>query len=572
MVDLNEGAASASGISWMDGDGPWISCPICSVESSTHKVLKAPFAASAQQAFGDVVLFRCDACGGGVFDLSEAANYAASPPGGPAALAFYLQQGAGLHGIARNLLRLRRPAGSTLLEIGCGFGFGLDFAQRALGWDVSGYDPSPFALKGRELLSLPIESRIFTPADDLNRRFDVVFASELLEHVPEPRQLVATLRGVLQQGGVLALTTPDMASVRPDMSPGALTPLLSAGYHMTLQTEESLGALLHSVGFAHVEVERCGPSLLARASDAPLAIDGDADVDGRLFRAYLDAAMARTLTGSDLWLGFAARAYRWMVAAGDFRGADRVWASLAHACTERFGFLPGAGVRPAAGSTLEALVDAEPLCLGGILLARAYHRLGLGASRSEVEMVFLAAQDASTRLRTALNAIGTDDGDAEDIYWTAGAEAALCAAEQGRTEALDRFLRLGTSPTGGAASTESFRRRLFTSLVNAANFDAALSIADTVAPGLEQRALEPSPLRDDEADALYCAATLELQRKGGDAGLALRRLTVLRRNCIGGSLPRDVSRVSWRLLVPVMRASALARRKLQLTASGNDRS
>ena len=55
---------------------------------------------------------------------------------------FYVQQGAGIWLITRPLAQLRNaPASSCYMEVGCGFGFGLDYAIRTKGWDGRGIDP-----------------------------------------------------------------------------------------------------------------------------------------------------------------------------------------------------------------------------------------------------------------------------------------------------------------------------------------------------------------------------------------------------------------------------------------------
>src|SRR5437660_997768 len=59
------------------------------------------------------------------------------------ALKFYLEQGAGLDTLVLPAFIAGRRPGRRYIEIGCGFGFGLDFAHRALGFEARGIDPSP---------------------------------------------------------------------------------------------------------------------------------------------------------------------------------------------------------------------------------------------------------------------------------------------------------------------------------------------------------------------------------------------------------------------------------------------
>jgi len=78
----------------------------------------------------------------------------------------------------------------------------------------------------------------------LSGQFDVVMASEVIEHVPSPPAFVRTLSTALRDGGTLVLTTPDVEAVGPDTPHGLLAPLLSIGYHLVLQSKRSLEAVV----------------------------------------------------------------------------------------------------------------------------------------------------------------------------------------------------------------------------------------------------------------------------------------------------------------------------------------
>ncbi|WP_428485179.1 methyltransferase domain-containing protein [Rhodopila sp.] len=527
-------------------------CPNCGNVESKQFILRAPWP-HATTADGRVGLLRCPACGCGFVYPAKTADYAAEQADGGSGLAFYLQQGAGLSGIASNVAALDRPAGTRLLEVGCGFGFGLDFARRALGWNVVGLDPSPFAAAGRACLDLPIESRYLVIDDPaLGDRFDVVMASEVIEHVASPPAFARTLRSALRDGGSLVLTTPDVEAVSPATPRGILVPLLSIGYHLVLQSASSLAGILHDAGFVDVDVRRVGGGqLIAQCRRGPLPqgsfatmtnYPGAANPGFRdQYRRYLRDAAEAADTDSDLWFGLTARTYREAVNAADRPAADALWMAFSTACRRRFGSHPEAAtnsVADTAAESLDSLVVREPLCLGPVLLHRAFHRLLAGERRSAVGDVLQRAADACDRLRRSLQRIGSDDGDAEDVGWVAGAEALLCAAEGGAKNLPERFDALGASPADAIARrdgqplrTEQYRRRIFVSLINAAQLDEADRLADVV-QAVEARATVPGILlADDELDALFCAAVRELQRREGGAARALDLLRQLRAAC-----------------------------------------
>ncbi len=237
---------------WVDQRAPepdrQVICPNCQSAIPVRRVLVA-----ATPAGREATLLACAACGARFFENADAGAYEAQPPGASAALAFYLQQGADMGGIAMRLIGLERPPGTRYLEIGCGFGLGLDIARRALGWDVKGIDPSPFAGAGRSELNLPIELRYFDAnAESAAAQFDVVHASEFLEHVPAPLDALRAMKRVLRAGGTLLLTTPAAEMIDPKTSDGVLIPLLSVGWHLVIQTADSLAMLLSRVGFDNV--------------------------------------------------------------------------------------------------------------------------------------------------------------------------------------------------------------------------------------------------------------------------------------------------------------------------------
>lgn len=473
-------------------------------------------------------LLSCSACTATHFDPLPQPDYGDQPAGGPEALAFYLQQGAGIWSIAANVLPLDLPGPRRMLEIGCGFGFGLDVARRMRGWEVQGFDPSPLAAAGAAQLGLPIANRYFTAEQGEIAAYDAVACSEVIEHLFRPVEILRLLRSALRPGGVLVLTTPNAGAITPEMTPGILVPLLSVGFHTIIHTAASLAQALRAAGFAHVSVEDRGPSLLAHASDAGTPWRLPNAADRAAYRAYLEATAAAVPEGCDLRLGLLVRAYRDSVAAGDLGAADRLGPLVRAEVTGRFGHAPEAV--PVGGPvTLEVLARQQPLSLGPLLHAQAMHQRLRGATAAEVHEMLGRAAAACDRLRGALALIGTDDGDAEDIAWVARSEQLLASAEAGLAAGPGRLDTLGPAPGDAAISRERtamLRRRCFATLVNAGSLEEAREFRD-VAEAAAARAADGAALRDDEIDCLYTGAILAINDPPGDAEAALKlaRLT-----------------------------------------------
>jgi SAM-dependent methyltransferase len=158
-----------------------------------------------------------------------------------------------LREFVRSLGRVERA-----LDIGCGDGrltAELDAAH------LTAADVSPMALERArrrlpEATLVELEPDSPLPLDDGS--FDLVLATETLEHVRDVQLFLSEARRVLRPGGLLAITTP--ASPPLARPPHPLSP------HLRLFTRRSLGELLGALGFDVQTLRRSRRTLLARAT------------------------------------------------------------------------------------------------------------------------------------------------------------------------------------------------------------------------------------------------------------------------------------------------------------------
>ena len=527
-------------------------CPTCLVEGKKTVLVSVSWKPGEDPA-SSIRVLRCPECTACLSDNQSPPDYTQPTLIEAGRVPFYLQQGAGLALITRPLACIDRPPGSRYLEVGCGFGFGIDFATHAKGWRASGIDPAPLSALGRELLGADIALRYLIGQDAAAYECDVIMSSETLEHVRSPRDFVRVLRWALKPGGVLVLTTPNADAVRPETPEGALVPLLSPGLHLTLHTEASLRFLLSDAGFRNVEVERDAHALLAFASDGKLPLMRDQRRIRAVYRDYLERRAA-TSVDSDLFLGFAGRGLLEAVNDSDDAQAMRIFAPLAQVCHERFGFeLDGPMIPDAAWrANLEELSRLMPLNLTVLMYARAMLSLRSGDA-ARAERCLRVCNQAAAIMRRALSDIAIADGLTEDIGWAAAAELALCAAGRGGAEAIDLVRALPDPPGRAVARKREIVARALTSLVMRGDYAlAGQLIAVTGLRHWDWVARGDTPIATPVArDALYSLAVLDVQR-GGDPARALSYLTRVR-CAVGeaasrGGLLADAVRMECRVL------------------------
>lgn len=130
----------------------------------------------------------------------------------------YLDQEEGRRRTANRLLDLiaeHQPARSDVrfLDVGCGHGLLLDEAARR-GYATTGLELSAGAARhGREVLGLDVrEQTVDQLAADGCDPFDVIVLADVIEHLDDPKTILAELSALLAPGGVLCVVTPDPAS------------------------------------------------------------------------------------------------------------------------------------------------------------------------------------------------------------------------------------------------------------------------------------------------------------------------------------------------------------------------
>jgi ubiquinone/menaquinone biosynthesis C-methylase UbiE len=176
-------------------------------------------------------------------------------------------------------LRSEARRGDRALDLGCGTG---DFtaALAQTGADAIGVDVAQAALERARARHPELDFRLIPfegPLPFEDNRFELVWASEVIEHVADTARWLSEVRRVLAPAGRLLVTTPSHGRLRVALG-GVERYSEPLGDHLHLYTKRSLRVLLHEFGFGQIDVRAVGAvggagglsifrqSLFARAS------------------------------------------------------------------------------------------------------------------------------------------------------------------------------------------------------------------------------------------------------------------------------------------------------------------
>lgn len=102
--------------------------------------------------------------------------------------------------------------GGLLLDVGCGNGEALS-RMRDLGWRVRGVDPDWPAVARAWQRGLDVKCGTIEEASFPENTFDAITLNHVIEHVSDPRGLLAECERVLKPDGILVVVTPNAKSL-----------------------------------------------------------------------------------------------------------------------------------------------------------------------------------------------------------------------------------------------------------------------------------------------------------------------------------------------------------------------
>jgi 2-polyprenyl-3-methyl-5-hydroxy-6-metoxy-1,4-benzoquinol methylase len=167
---------------------------------------------------------------------------------------------------------------ARMLDVGCGAGE-LVYLLRRDGVDASGLDPGiEFAEFARTVLRVPVQAAAVDAATVAAASQDLATMFHALEHVPDPRAVLTTVRGWIRRGGHLVVEVPNIAArVQAPSHQYHYAHL----YHFTGSTLGALGAAagLRLIDLRHTEDQGNVIGVFQRGDDEerlPAGLAGEA--------------------------------------------------------------------------------------------------------------------------------------------------------------------------------------------------------------------------------------------------------------------------------------------------------
>lgn len=151
---------------------------------------------------------------------------------------------------ARDLDEIEAMTGGRgrILDVGCSYGWFLHVAAER-GWATTGIEATDATAAEARAAGLDVRTGTIQQAGLADASFDVVCLWDVLEHVPAIDSFLGEIRRVLKPGGLLAINSPNIASVMARQA-GADWSWLLLPHHVWQFTPGSMRATLQSRGFA----------------------------------------------------------------------------------------------------------------------------------------------------------------------------------------------------------------------------------------------------------------------------------------------------------------------------------
>jgi 2-polyprenyl-3-methyl-5-hydroxy-6-metoxy-1,4-benzoquinol methylase len=145
---------------------------------------------------------------------------------------------------------------NRLLDIGFGAGTILTEAKNQ-NWDAYGTEVSQPAVDQAKKMGHRVHHGLLKSATFTDGFFDVIIASEILEHLPEPEEELREISRILRPGGLFWATTPSAGSLSFILMKNHWS-VLSPPEHTQLYSKRGARLMLTQAGFSNIQTKTTG--------------------------------------------------------------------------------------------------------------------------------------------------------------------------------------------------------------------------------------------------------------------------------------------------------------------------
>lgn len=150
------------------------------------------------------------------------------------------------------VMYLKAQPGSRLLDVGCGDGRFLLLMQN-LGWQVEGTEVDPEAVKTARNNKLEVKLGELSEQKYPDNSFDVITLKSVMEHLPDPLDVLIECQRILKDEGILMIITPNTKSRIHNIYKNNWFDL-DPPRHLHLFSPKNLEGLLKKVGFKSIKI------------------------------------------------------------------------------------------------------------------------------------------------------------------------------------------------------------------------------------------------------------------------------------------------------------------------------
>lgn len=148
---------------------------------------------------------------------------------------------------------------NRILDVGCGIGYFLEEAKKR-NWEVYGTEYTDVAVEICKNKGISMQNGVLDPSHYDMESFDVITSFEVIEHINNPKEELASFYRLLRKGGAVYVTTPNFNSLLRYRLKETYD-MICYPEHLSYYTPKTLRHVFRKAGFASGKIETTGISL-----------------------------------------------------------------------------------------------------------------------------------------------------------------------------------------------------------------------------------------------------------------------------------------------------------------------